>query len=81
MTPHCNHCRCFVTDIVDDEAKDDDTDGKRPQAHPQDAAFVRLAQAKIRLPVANNIGSQTKNERRCNKGYKTGPKKLHIFFF
>ena len=62
VTAHRDVGRGFVADLVDDEAEDNDADGKGPEADPENASLVGFAETKFGLPVADDTGAEPEDK-------------------
>lgn len=71
--------RPAVADLVDDQAEQHDTDGKRPEPDAKDLTFLGFGQTEFLSPVIHDEGADDKPEGCGDQGNKAGPEQ-HVVF-
>ena len=58
--------------------ENDDADGEGPETDPEDATLVRFRETEVRLPVSDDVGSQSEDEGGGHESHETGPEEFLV---
>jgi len=67
-----------VADFVDNEGENENAEGKRPESDAENVPFLRLAEIKLRLPLADDLRANDKAEGAGDERDETAPEEAGI---
>ena len=64
----------LVSDLIDDQTENDDTDSEWPETDAKDFTLLGFGEVELCSPFSNDLGSYDETKCGCYKGDKATPK-------